>query len=123
MLAAIVFDDEADALRIANGTDFGLVAGIWTENGARQMRMAKGVRAGQVFVNGYGAGGGIELPFGGTQAQRPRPREGPRGAARIHRRQDRGVQPRLSCRRGRDVPETKTPAARRRAGAVGDWSD
>jgi aldehyde dehydrogenase (NAD+) len=29
------------------------------------MRMAKGVRAGQVFVNGYGAGGGIELPFGG----------------------------------------------------------
>ena len=30
------------------------------------MRMAKGVRAGQVFINGYGAGGGIELPFGGV---------------------------------------------------------
>ncbi len=67
VLAAIVFDDEADALRIANGTDYGLVAGIWSENGARQMRMAKGVRAGQVFVNGYGAGGGIELPFGGSR--------------------------------------------------------
>jgi aldehyde dehydrogenase (NAD+) len=67
VLAAIPFDDERDALRIANGTDYGLVAGIWTENGARQMRMAKGVRAGQVFVNGYGAGGGIELPFGGTR--------------------------------------------------------
>ena len=67
VLAAIVFDDEADALRIANATDYGLVAGIWTENGARQMRMAKGVRAGQVFINGYGAGGGIELPFGGSK--------------------------------------------------------
>ncbi len=65
VLAAIPFDDEADAIRIANGTDYGLVSGIWTENGARQMRMAKGVRTGQVFVNGYGAGGGIELPFGG----------------------------------------------------------
>jgi aldehyde dehydrogenase (NAD+) len=67
VLAAMVFDDEAEALRIANGTDYGLVAGIWTENGARQMRMAKGVRAGQVFVNGYGAGGGVELPFGGSK--------------------------------------------------------
>ncbi|MEX0852514.1 MAG: aldehyde dehydrogenase family protein [Bauldia sp.] len=65
VLSAIAFDDEQDGLRIANGTDFGLVAGVWTENGGRQMRVAKGVRAGQVFVNGYGAGGGIELPFGG----------------------------------------------------------
>jgi aldehyde dehydrogenase (NAD+) len=67
VLAAMVFDEEAEALQIANGTDYGLVAGIWTENGARQMRMAKGVRAGQVFVNGYGAGGGVELPFGGSK--------------------------------------------------------
>jgi aldehyde dehydrogenase (NAD+) len=65
VLAAIPFDDEDDAIRIANGTEYGLVSGIWTENGARQMRMAKGVRTGQVFINGYGAGGGIELPFGG----------------------------------------------------------
>ena len=65
VLAAIPFDDEADAIRIANGTEYGLVAGVWTENGGRQMRMAKGVRTGQVFINGYGAGGGIELPFGG----------------------------------------------------------
>lgn len=65
VLAAIPFDDEDHALRIANGTDFGLIAGIWTENGARQMRLAKKLRVGQVYINGYGAGGGIELPFGG----------------------------------------------------------
>ena len=65
VLTLLAFDDEADAVRIANGTEYGLVAGIWTRDGARQHRVAKRVRAGQVFVNGYGAGGGIELPFGG----------------------------------------------------------
>ena len=62
----IPFEDEAEAIAIANGTDFGLVASCWTENGARQMRMARALRAGQVFINNYGAGGGVELPFGGT---------------------------------------------------------
>lgn len=65
VLVAMPFDDEEDAIRIANGTDFGLIAGIWSENGARQMRLAKKLRVGQVYINGYGAGGGIELPFGG----------------------------------------------------------
>lgn len=65
VLTLFPFDDEEDAVRLANGTEFGLVAGIWTRDGARQHRVAKRVRAGQVFVNGYGAGGGIELPFGG----------------------------------------------------------
>jgi aldehyde dehydrogenase (NAD+) len=55
------------AVRLANSTAFGLVAGVWTENGARQMRMARAVRAGQVFINNYGAGGGVELPFGGVK--------------------------------------------------------
>lgn len=62
----IPFDTEEDAIKIANGTDFGLVAAIWTVNGARQMRLAKRLRAGQVFINNYGAGGGVELPFGGV---------------------------------------------------------
>ncbi|MBW4710467.1 aldehyde dehydrogenase family protein [Roseobacter sp. YSTF-M11] len=60
------FDDEAEALALANGTDYGLVASVWTSDGARQMRMARALRAGQVFLNNYGAGGGVELPFGGT---------------------------------------------------------
>lgn len=62
----IPFEDEDEAVTIANGTDYGLVAGIWTENGPRQLRMARAVRAGQVFLNNYGAGGGVELPFGGS---------------------------------------------------------
>jgi aldehyde dehydrogenase (NAD+) len=67
VLAAMPFDDEADAVRIANGTEFGLVAGVWTRDGARQLRMARALRFGQVFVNNYGAGGGVELPFGGVK--------------------------------------------------------
>jgi aldehyde dehydrogenase (NAD+) len=67
VLSAIPFEDEADAVRIANGTAFGLAAGIWTRDGARQLRVANAMRCGQVFVNGYGAGGGIELPFGGVK--------------------------------------------------------
>ena len=62
----IPFQDENEAIAIANGTDYGLVASCWSRDGARQMRMAKKLRAGQVFVNNYGAGGGVELPFGGS---------------------------------------------------------
>lgn len=65
VLSLFAFDGEEEAVRLANGTDYGLVAGVWTRDGGRQHRVAKRVRAGQVFVNGYGAGGGIELPFGG----------------------------------------------------------
>ncbi len=62
----IPFETEEQALTIANNTEYGLVASIWSRDGARQMRMAKGLRSGQVFINNYGAGGGVELPFGGV---------------------------------------------------------
>jgi aldehyde dehydrogenase (NAD+) len=68
VLAAMAFDTEDEALALANGTPFGLVAGIWTRDGARQLRLARALKCGQVFINNYGAGGGIELPFGGRGA-------------------------------------------------------
>ncbi len=68
VLAAMPFDTEEEAIRLANGTDYGLVAGIWTQDGSRQMRVARKVRSGQVFINNYGAGGGVELPFGGMKS-------------------------------------------------------
>ena len=67
VLAAMPFVDEADAVRLANATDFGLVAGVWTADGGRQLRMARAIESGQVFINNYGAGGGVELPFGGVK--------------------------------------------------------
>ncbi len=68
VLAAMAFVDEDHAVELANATPFGLVAGVWTRDGARQFRMAKRVRSGQVFINNYGAGGGVELPFGGVKS-------------------------------------------------------
>mgnify|MGYP002621704198 FL=1 len=62
----IPFEGEDEAVAIANGTDFGLVAAVWTRDGGRQMRLAKRLKGGQVFLNTYGAGGGVELPFGGV---------------------------------------------------------
>lgn len=68
VLCAMPFEDEDHAVELANATRFGLVAGVWTRDGARQFRMARRVRSGQVFINNYGAGGGVELPFGGVKS-------------------------------------------------------
>jgi aldehyde dehydrogenase (NAD+) len=67
VLSAMSFKDEEDAIQLANATEYGLVTGIWTENGGRQARVAKRIQSGQVFINCYGAGGGVELPFGGMK--------------------------------------------------------
>ena len=68
VLAAMSFRNEDHAVELANSTQFGLVAGVWTRDGGRQLRMARRVKSGQVFINNYGAGGGVELPFGGVKS-------------------------------------------------------
>ena len=65
VLAIIPFDTEEEAIEIANGTEFGLVAGVFTQDISRAMRCARRLKSGQVFVNEWYAGG-IETPFGGV---------------------------------------------------------
>jgi aldehyde dehydrogenase (NAD+) len=65
VLAIIDFDDVEHAATLANRSQYGLVAGIWTRDINKAMALASRIKAGQVYVNTYGAGGGVELPFGG----------------------------------------------------------
>lgn len=67
VLSVLSFEDEADAVRLANGTDYGLMAAVWSLDGNRAVRVSRGIKAGQVYINSFGAGGGIELPFGGMK--------------------------------------------------------
>ena len=64
VLSVMSFEKDEDAIAIANGTDYGLVGGVFTQNLDRATRAAKEIRAGQVFVNEWYAGG-VETPFGG----------------------------------------------------------
>lgn len=67
VLVAVPFEDEDEAIAMANATDYGLLGAIWTENGGRQQRVARAIKVGQAYINGFGAGGGVELPFGGVK--------------------------------------------------------
>lgn len=67
VLVVSTFDTEDEAIQLANGTPYGLIAAVWTTDVARAHRMASRLQCGQVYVNGYGAGGGVELPFGGVK--------------------------------------------------------
>lgn len=64
VLAVTPFTDETDAIRLANGTDFGLAAAVWTSNLSRAHRMVRDIRAGVVHVNTYG-GSDLTVPLGG----------------------------------------------------------
>jgi aldehyde dehydrogenase (NAD+)/betaine-aldehyde dehydrogenase len=66
VLCVQVFDDLDEAVALANGTAFGLVAGVFTRDFARAHRLARDIDAGQVFINEYFAGG-IAMPFGGNR--------------------------------------------------------
>ncbi|MFT4503452.1 aldehyde dehydrogenase family protein [Caballeronia sp. 15711] len=65
VVSVIPFDDEADAVRIANGTLYSLAAGVWSRDIGRVHRMASALKAGTVWVNTYGYTD-VRLPWGGS---------------------------------------------------------
>jgi aldehyde dehydrogenase (NAD+) len=86
VLTVTRFSGVDEAIGLANGTDYGLVAGVWTANLSTAQRMIRDVVSGQVFVNTYGASGGVELPFGGFKRSgfgREKGAEGLRGFAQV----------------------------------------
>jgi aldehyde dehydrogenase (NAD+) len=65
VLAIISFDELEEAVELANRSQYGLVAGVWTRDINKAMAVSSRIKSGQVYINTYGAGGGVELPFGG----------------------------------------------------------
>ncbi|SDD93542.1 aldehyde dehydrogenase (NAD+) [Bhargavaea beijingensis] len=65
VLSVFTFNTPQEAIELANSTDYGLVAGVWTKDIDVAHTVAARVKAGQVFINNYGAGGGVQMPFGG----------------------------------------------------------
>ena len=64
VLSMLTYQDEPEAIAIANDSDYGLVGGVFTRDIDGAMRVAQRIRTGQVFVNEWYAGG-VETPFGG----------------------------------------------------------
>jgi acyl-CoA reductase-like NAD-dependent aldehyde dehydrogenase len=79
VLSILGYADEADAVRIANDTDYGLFAGVWSADRERARRVARGIRAGGVSING--ASGTGSTPFGGYKQSGVGREFGPLGLA------------------------------------------
>ena len=97
VLAIIPFDDADEAAAMANRSEYGLVAGIWTRDINKAMALASRIKSGQVYINTYGAGGGVELPVRRVQEERIRPRKRPRIARELHAGEECLHQVRLSA--------------------------
>jgi acyl-CoA reductase-like NAD-dependent aldehyde dehydrogenase len=65
VICVMTFDDEDEAIRIANGTDYGLIAGVYTRDSERALRVSRRINAGIVFVNNFNRVF-VGTPFGGT---------------------------------------------------------
>ena len=79
VVVVIPFDDEDEALAIANDTVYGLAAGVWSSNLRTVMRFARGIKAGTVWVNCYHGCGVANVPFGGYKQSGLGREQGPEG--------------------------------------------
>ncbi|MDH2297689.1 aldehyde dehydrogenase [Cobetia sp. 29-18-1] len=66
VLAVMGFDDEEEAIAIANDSDYGLAAGLWSQDVNRVIRVARRLQSGQVYINNW-AGPDMTMPFGGVK--------------------------------------------------------
>ena len=100
MVTVLPFDDEADAIALANDTAYGLSGSIWTDNLSRALRVSRAVEAGNLSVNSHSSVR-YSTPFGGFKQSGPRPRARPRRAAAFHRNQERLLRDRRRLRTDR----------------------